>query len=302
MRSSGVADLSKIEKARTNARTRLLWISNPRSDQQLASYNFGVYAIKELIGSLEDIRRFDMAIMVASGEVSRSVLNMRDKDQPNCPHTFKGDLCRNLILWAWSRRPDQIKFEDGAIEAILDASESMGKKFVSNIPLVEPADQRHKLARAACAIAARTFSCDDDGCLVVRKGHAHFVHEFLDRIYSTSIFGYKEYSDLIRGETELKDGEEVEGFLSRVPNSADVIRNLLEWSGFSYTDWIDVTEHDRDTARTSISFLVRKNAIRRGRGGLYFKTPAFIALIRKMEMSGGLENRSLSDMVNDGEI
>lgn len=290
MRSSGKASLSKIEKAETHARTRLLWISNPRSDQQLGSYNYGVYALKELIGSLEDIRRFDLAIMVSSGDVPKDLLNMRDADRPSAPPVHTPDLCRDLILWAWSRTSDQVIIEPDAVEAILRASDIMGEKYVSNIPLVEAADQRLKLARLSAAMAARTFSATPDGlCVIVRKCHVEFVHDYLDRIYSSRAFGYAEYSKLIKSENTMQDPADVEAMLRGLPNAKDVIRNLLEWSQFSLTDWIDVTEHDKDEARMAVGMLVRKNAIRKGRGGMYVKLPAFITMLRNLEQEGNLE-------------
>ncbi len=303
MRSSGVAELSKIEKARTNARTRQIWISNPRSDQQLGAYNFGIYAVKELIGALEDIRRFDMGIIVASGDVPTDVLNVRDDKRPKADHRHTGEFCRDLILWAWSRTPDQIVFDTDATEAILVYAEQMGKKYVSTIPLVEAADQRLKLARMAAALACRTFSCVEGNPEVVRvrKCHAEYVHNFLDRIYSMPTFGYAEYSNLIRGENSMSDVVKVEGLIESLPNTKDAVRSLLNWSGFSVMDWMDVTEHDKDEAREAMGVLVRCNAIKRGRGGLYFKTPSFIALLRSMEATGKLGNEDRAAQINKKE-
>ena len=302
MRSSGVAELAKIEKAKTNARTRLIWISNPRSDQQIKAYNFGIYAVKELFGALEDVRRLDMAIVVASGDVPSSVLNIRDANRPVSSSTFDSDVCRDLILWAWSRKADQVQFEPEATEAILAASEKMGSTYVSSIPLVEAADQRLKLARMAAAIAARTFSTDETGsCIVVRKCHAEFVHAFLDRIYSNPTFGYSDYSRLIQGENRVSDPQEIMDLVKGLANAKDVIRSLLDWQGFSVPDWMDVTEHDKDEARMALGILVRKNAIKRGRGGLYYKCPPFIAMLRQLDMET-LSNESRAVQVNKGDF
>ena len=303
MRSSGVAELAKIEKAKANARTRLIWITNPRSDQPLASYNFGVYAIKELIGALEDIRRFDIACLVASGDVSRDVLNIRDDVRPRKDHIYTSDLCRDLILWAWSRKVSDIHFEKDATEAVLAAAEAMGKKYVSTIPLVEAADQRLKLARMAASLAARTFSSDDSGTrLIVRRCHAEYVHSFLDRLYSHPVFGYADYSKLVLGENTLRDVPEVEALIRSLPNAKDAVRSLLEWSGFSIMDWIDVTEHDKDEARMAIGQLVRKNAIKRGRGGLYYKTPAFIIMLRRIEETKVLTSETKANILSKAEF
>lgn len=304
MRSSGIAELAKIEKARTNSRTRMIWVSNPRSDMQLAAYNFGVFAVKELVGALEDIRRFDAVIAVASGDVPREVLNMRDVDRPQAQPKHTSDLCRRLVLWAWSRDLHQIQFEPAAVEAILSAAEDMGKKFVSNIPIVEAADQRLKLARAACALAARTASFSDPTgeCLLVRECHAQYVHQYFDRIYSNQSLGYLDYSNLVRGENSIKDVDEIKALIKGLSNAKDAVSSMLDWQGFSIMDWMDITEHDKDDARDHIGVLVRKNAIKRGRGGLYYKTPPFISLLREIKNLDGLTNVSRSQQLKAEEF
>ncbi len=66
MRSDGIAALTKIHQEKTFARTRLIWISNPRGrNKGLRAYNTGIEAVQELIGRPEDVRRFDFAVTVA---------------------------------------------------------------------------------------------------------------------------------------------------------------------------------------------------------------------------------------------
>lgn len=304
MRSSGIAEISKIEKTRTNARTRLVWISNARSDRQLMAYNYGVEAVRELIGSLEDVRRFDMVITVASGDVPRSVLNMKDEDRPQARHTYTGELCQRLILWAWSREAHQVQFTPEAIDAILAGANRMGDMFSSSIPIVEQADQRLKLARLSAALAARTFSCSEDySTIIIRECHVEVILEFLTRVYSTKSFGYLEYSHLLKAESELHEPEVVKNALLAMPYAKDVARQLLEVPGFTVFDIMDWTECDKDLARTFISILVRKNAIKRGRN-VYIKTPPFIALLKMMQLNKELHNKSLGELATeiDSEI
>jgi hypothetical protein len=69
IRSSGVAEMTKIQSERAMARTRLLWLANPR-DARMDDFTFGVQALKPLIGNNEDIARVDMAMGAFSSEVS----------------------------------------------------------------------------------------------------------------------------------------------------------------------------------------------------------------------------------------
>ena len=298
-RSSGIAEVSKVEKARTNARTRLLWISNPRTDKKLLAYNYGVEAVKELIGSLEDIRRFDMAILVASGEVSKSMINISDADRPKSDHTHTSELCKNLILWGWSRKIDQIKFEDDAVTEILETASQMGATYVSNIPLVEAADQRLKIARLASALAVRTFSTDKDGVtLIIRRCHVEFVSKFLNAIYSNDVMGYYDYSRMIKSETELRDSDEIISKLKELPYAKDVVKSMLESATFTHFDLSDWTDMSLDQTRVIMGIFVRKNAVKKARRG-YSKTPAFIALLKMLDRSDELTNEGMEE---DDEI
>jgi hypothetical protein len=295
MRSSGIAEISKIEKTRTNARTRLIWISNARSDRQIMAYNFGIEAIRELIGSLEDIRRFDLAITVASGEVPKSVLNMAQRNRPSHAHLYTTDLCRDLILWAWSRSDTEVYFPAETVDACLAGAGQLSEKFISSIPLVEPADQRLKLMRLATALAARTFSTEDNATIIVRPCHVTAVVRFLEAQYSKASFGYLEYSRLLKGDQQLGDEATVLEAVKAMPYAADVCKQLLEVQGFTIFDIMAWTELDRDQAQTVISVLARKNAIKRGQG-FYIKTPAFIALLRKLDINKELDNMSIEDL------
>lgn len=288
MRSSGVAELSKIEHGKANARCRLIWISNPRSNRQILSYNYGVEAIVELIGSLEDVRRFDMAMVVSSGEVDKRFLNMREEDRPRREHVFKAEDCRNLLLWTWSREPDSVKFESEATMAVLEKASEMGDKYSSAIPLVEAADQRLKLARLSAALAARTYSCED-GKLVVRLCHVLCIGRFLDRLYNAPACGYGDYSKLVKGEDSLYGNKEIAEKLHKMSHAADVVRSMLEASTFTHFDLVDWANVDLDRARDIVGLLVRKNALRRGPFG-YIKTPPFIRLLKELQMDGTLKN------------
>jgi len=295
MRSSGIAEVSKVEKAKTNARTRLVWISNPRSDDQVMSYNFGITAVRELIGSLEDVRRFDMAIMLASGEVDRKVLNLRTGDRPTAEHTYTHELCQSLVLWTWSRKLEDVQLTEEAEELLLKESSRMGKEYSATIPLVEAADQRLKLLRLSAACAARTFSTEDGQTLLVRKCHVEYVVEFLDRIYDSPAMGYRDYSKNLAGEKQLRDADQVEAILNELPHQKDAIQSMLEAPGMTATDMMDWAEMDKDTAREFIGGLVRKNALKRGRR-YYVKTPAFIAMLRRISNNGELSNEAPAEV------
>jgi hypothetical protein len=94
VRSSGRAILDKIEKRSANARTRLIVTANPRSKKPrtISSYNYGVDAVVQLIGTLQDIRRFDLCLILDQNEVDATRLQAF---RPAIDHIFTSDICRS---------------------------------------------------------------------------------------------------------------------------------------------------------------------------------------------------------------
>lgn len=207
IRSTGIAEITKIRTERASARTRLLMMSNTRDGQPLAAYNTGVEALKEVFGHAEDVRRLDFALTVASGEVTTEQLNSARK---NVPHTFTTDLCRDLILWAWSRTSEQIIISDKVTQMILDYATELSAKYSAFIPLVEAADTRVKLARLSVACACRCFSADKEGNVIVKPEHVEFVYNFLKTCYDSPFMGYDVYSTRTKSETVFEGDKELD--------------------------------------------------------------------------------------------
>jgi len=204
IRSTGVAEITKIRTERASARTRLIMMSNTRDGQPLSAYNTGVEAIKSVFTHSEDIRRLEFAVCVASGEVGEEELNAPRK---SCEHKFTAQACRDLILWAWSLNPDDVVFEQDVESLILQKASELGDKYSASIPLVEPADMRLKLARLSVSCACRCFSANDKGKVVVKPEHVEFVSEFLRRCYDSATMQYNAYSERAEQESIFSDGE-----------------------------------------------------------------------------------------------
>jgi len=283
MRSSGVAELEKIEKRRTHARTRIVALSNPRSDQPLATYSFGVEAIKELVGGLEDVRRFDAVLLVSMTDIDPRELSKLQRDRPKVPHVFTATLCRQCVLWAWTRGPAQITFASATKRAVLDAAVALCDTFTETIPLVDSGSMRYKLARLATALACRTFSHPkgDLQTVLVRRCHVDYVAALLRRIYSAPVFGYLDFSRAVQSSLTLVQPDEIRKRITQVPFPKDFIEQLLHTNEIELRDICDWCGWDRGDGINLLSFLVRKHAFRRD-GRAYRKNPPFIALLKEM--------------------
>lgn len=278
VRSSGMAELTKIQNERTHARTRLIWLGNPRSGR-MSNYTYGVQAIRPLIGNDEDIARFDLAMCVVAEDVPARAINQVH----NVGGTkYSSDLCNMLVRWCWSRRPDQIKWVQGAQDAVMEAANKMGTRYIEDPPLVQAANVRVKIARVAVAMAMRLFSTDADfENVLVRREHVEDAVAFLDKLYSMRSFGYKERSqERIQDRLEAEDHRQyMERYLEKNPGLAKFLRSA---GGFRSADVEQVMNIDRSEANAIVHTLWDKRMVRKERGDLLVE-PTLHSILRSIK-------------------
>lgn len=289
VRSSGIAKATGVVTAETTARTRMIFISNPRNGRQLRAETYGVSAVLKLFGKAEDVRRLDFAVAVASGEVEADIVNKSVADMPPVPHKYTSDKCKLRVMWAWSRRPENIVFQPEAVTEILAAASRMGKKFNSRIPLVEPADQRLKIARLAVAAAACVYSTDDGTSVIVTPEHVEFVVNYLNEIYCTKALGYDRYSA-----DEFENSDTSDGTMAMLRNNyaslplvshepQEVIKALYQMPYFSRDTLEDATGLDRDELKVLLHFLLSSSIVEKA-GREYKRTPLGLSFIESLLM------------------
>ena len=287
VRSSGIAKSTGVVTAETTSRTRMIFISNPRNGRQLKAENYGVSAVLKLFGKAEDVRRLDFAIAVASGEVDSNVVNMSVADMPPIPHRYTSDKCKLRVMWAWSRRPENIQFESEAVQVILDEATKMGKNYSSRIPLVEPADQRLKIARLAVAAAACVYSTDDGTNVIVKPEHVMFVVKYLQSVYNARSLGYDRFS---ADEFENSDSTDAAllrlrsqfasiPFVNREPH--EIVKSLYQMPYFGRDTIEDATGLDRDELKNLLQFLLSSCIIEKA-GREYKRTPLGLSFIENL--------------------
>jgi len=282
IRSEGIAEITKIQTEKTRARTRLLWMGNARSGESISSYSYGVEAIPELAGALEDVARFDFAIAVASNEVDSSIIN-RLRGETVAPK-YSSEACRACVIWVWSRTPEQVRFEHDATVYILGQGvAAMAARYHPSIPLVQVENIRIKIARLAAALAGRTFSAEAAGGLVVRKCHAEAAVELLRMWYDKPAMSYHNYSDTALEHSTLEDEEVVVDAINGWKgNTPTLIRGLLGSKRITVTDVANFIGEDRYMASDLIAELVRQRALYKDHS-FYRLRPAAIILLREMK-------------------
>lgn len=281
MRSTGIVELPKIEHKRALARTRICFISNPRNGR-LEDYRYGIDAATELFGSPEDIRRLDLALFLSSSQIQEH--SLFEEQEITHVGTYAADLCRKLILFAWTRQADQIQFEAEAVEAIKVETKKLLKLYHDSIPLFDSGAGTLKLARLSVAIAARTFSVSDDlTSIVVRAGHVEFISKFIQYCYGDSVCGFSVYCQQKRSQETLRDARKVTDLIMNLPDPRGFVSVILDTESHASLEefqlFCSLPSRDEAMAFRSALFLGR---CFEKRGRFYCKTPAFTTLLKRL--------------------
>ncbi len=286
IRSEGVAEIIKIESQQSLAQTRLVWISNPVGDRTLSAYSFGIEAVQDLVEQPSDIARFDLVVFAQEGEVDMTQVPIHLQDKKE--HIFTSELCKELLLWAWTRTPEQIVFDPEAEALIYRVSSEILDKYRSPVAIVKSGEQHIVIAKLAVAIAARLFSTDEkEEQIIVQPRHVQYVKKFLYDIWDSESCLYDQYAMLKRQEETIGNRDEVWELIGQT-NRDRLIDDLLRNNQLLLSDFEDLLASDRSTAKLFVSTLRRNRALIRKRG-FYEKTSAFIKLLREMRQATGDE-------------
>lgn len=271
VRSSGIAKATGVITAETTCRTRAIYISNPRNGRQLNSETYGVNAVLKLMGKAEDVRRLDIAMSVASGDVDPALVNRSLKDLPELPHVYDSNLCNTRVLWAWSRRPDDIIFTEEATQHILKRATEMGARYSSKVPIVEAADQRIKIARLSVAAACCVASTDETyEKVIVTPEHVDFVVDFMNELYCVKSFGYDKLSDqdMVTSDTSESNISKLRAMFLTLPlvDAGEMAKILYQLPYFSRATLEDYTGLAKDDLKLLLKYLTNNHLVDKIKG------------------------------------
>ena len=210
--------------ARAWARTRVVADSNSRQDMGL--YPYPCTALRELpcFKDGADLTRWDIAIPFRAGDVdpdriTEATLNGEDDPQ------FLSNI-RALVLWAWSRVPRAIRFDEEAKEEAKAAYKHLLATYaVPDVPVVNE-DSLLSLLRISAAFAALTFSTSDGVTLEVSGAHVTLAREFLEEVLEMlEVEDYK----VVHGEMVVteEDRKEYASLLRRSEVASKIIDALV---------------------------------------------------------------------------
>jgi hypothetical protein len=186
-------------------------------------------------------------------------------------------------MWAWSRTAEQVVWVGDAAARVLQIATEHGEKYryATEIPIVEPNEQKVKLARLAVATAAMLFSASEDGQRVlVTADHVRFAADFLESLYAKPSLAFDDYAAAQRRKYHLEDAGKVKEIVSRTGMGPKL---LMEQSLLTQRDLQEILAYD-DLKETREAVSVLRDAgffVRQGTSG-YVKTPAAITWLRRL--------------------
>lgn len=273
-RSSGAVTLNKIVKGEARARTRLLWLSNPRSGKNLSDFYWKGYgAFQEFIPVVEDQARFDLVLSAAREDVD-ILVGFDNTTPPNV------DVFRNLIKLAWNLPSDNIKFQDGFAKIMRTYVRNLNDKYGGG-PLVVGVAVHEKLLRLSCAFAILCGDVNNNSITVTEK-HLRYAVEFFTYTLEKDSFGYNTYiKEFKRSQNKKSENMDfIRGLITLHP----ALKTLLSSSGFKGYQFQEILGIDRADSSKMMSDLITRGLLRITSGATYVPDKMLMDVAKQMEV------------------
>lgn len=274
-RSSGAVTLNKIVKGEARARTRLIWLSNPRSGRNLADFYWKGYgAFQEFIPVAEDQARYDLVLTAAREDID--VLDGIDSEvQP------KVEPWIDLFNAAWGLPAEDIIFPQGFKTKVREVSHRINDEYGGG-PLIVGVAVHEKLLRICCAVAVLCGEIHE-GKLYVSEKHLEWAYEFLKMTLEKKSFAYADYiREFKRAQSKKTENISfIRGLLSVHP----ALRILLSSSSFKGFQFQEILGIDRTDSAKIMSDLITRGLLRPISNATYVPDKLLMEIAKQMEVN-----------------
>ena len=273
-RSSGAVTLNKIVKGEARARTRLVWLSNPRSGRNLCDFYWKGYgAFQEFIPVAEDQARFDLVLTAAREDID--VLDGIDSEtQP------KINVWQDLFNVAWSIPSEDVIFPKDFKHKVREVAHRINDEYGGG-PLIVGAAVHEKLLRLCCATAVL---CGDiyEGKLKVSEKHLEWGYQFLKMTLEKESFSYAAYiKEFKRAQSKKTENISfIRGLLAVHP----ALRVLLSSSSFKGFQFQEILGIDRTDSAKIMSDLITRGLLRPVSNATYVPDRLLMEIAKQMEI------------------
>jgi hypothetical protein len=180
---------------------------------------------------------------------------------------------------------DQIVWESGVENYVLERAQVLGKRYVPDPPLIQAENVRIKLARLAVAVAGRLFSTDDTGeLLVVDFEHVDAAEKLLNAFYGMDSFGYLEHSATVVHERAVaeKNAKAVRQYLAANEDVLETLKQCIT-GPFKLRDFQEFGGMSQLEAQDVVRQLQGWRVIRRQSKGYIKAEPTLVEVVKKLD-------------------
>lgn len=272
-RSSGAVTINKIAKGEARARTRLIWLSNPRSGRNIEDFYWKGYgAFTEYIPVVEDQARFDLVLSAAREDVGE-LKGLRNEPLDETKY-------KNLFSFSWTVSSDDIVISKETIEAVNKSVKELALNYEGG-PLVVGVAVHEKLLRLSCAFAVLCGSIAGRH-LIVQPKHIAYAQEFLESTLNKPTLDYKSFIEESKRaqRAKAKNIEFIKGLVASYP----AIKILLSAQRFRGNQVQEILGVERGEASKIISELLTRGLLKISYNGTYQSDKILIDIARQMEV------------------
>lgn len=273
-RSSGAVTINKIAKGEARARTRLIWLSNPRSGKNIEDFYWKGYgAFMEYIPIVEDQARYDLVLSAAREDVGE----LKGLSQENVDET----KYKNLFSYSWTTDKDNIVISSETVNKVTAVVKELSTKYDGG-PLVVSVAVHEKLLRLSCAFAVLCGSIVGKK-LVVQPQHVQYAQEFLEITLNKPTLDYNSF--ITESKRAQRERSKNIDFVKVLVKQYPAIKILLSAQRFKGNQVQEILGVDRTEASRIISELLTRGLMKIAYNGSYQSDKILIDIARQMEVN-----------------
>lgn len=260
IRSSNEVRITRISGTTTlPAMVRMIALSNVKSTKgeikSIASYPHGIAIVTELVGTAEDIARYD--ILAVLGDKGNAQIDPFWQPEEPLPT----EVYQSRVRWVWSRTPEQVIIDEQVGRHIIAKANELNEKYDCHIKIFGT-EAWKKLSRLAIAVAGYVVSTDETYTnIIVTKEHVDYAYEMYIALYDNPTFRLKEYVENERKYITIDEAgvTVLQQMYIKIPSLLQILEQESRISRMSLTTVVGL---DANTFNGFMSTLIRTNMVK----------------------------------------
>lgn len=247
------------------AKVRKITLTNTKASgstpKPISSYPNGIEIIIDLVGTAEDIARFDMMAVLAY-KADKPIDPFYEPPTP-----YSDEAYQTRVRWVWSRKPENVQIPQDIYQYTVQVCNQLNQEFDSYIKIFG-IEAWKKVLKVAIAIACSLVSTDETfENVIVKKEHIDIAVKFLRSLYDNPTFRFKEYVEEEKRYRTI-DSESVELLQELYQKNPTLLLELEKTSSTSNKN-LQIMCGDKEEFNSMLHVLVANRFIRLDQSEIY---------------------------------